>query len=199
MTSMSSRRCQSLRRTRCCPPPAPRRTPLAERAVPGGCIPGAVHCRLQLRGKDGGPVGNGIGHRDGGCGWNGEQALMRVEAEDKLADPLGRPIFHPPDHRVAVFYWKRELPFLEGAAHPSPFALRHQPAEDQRLRAAAEPTIDRPHQQRVRVGRSDLHWAKLRRAWAGDPECLRREGSWRLIRHRLSITRGFPAPLAQRT
>jgi hypothetical protein len=72
--------------------------------------------------------------------------LVRVEGEDEAAFEIRRTLFHLADAGVAVLHRRGKAPVLEGRAHALELARRHAAAEDERLGAAADAAVERPHQ-----------------------------------------------------
>ena len=98
-----------------------------------------------------------LGHDRDRAGRHHVGGLVRVQAEDRAAAQLRRPLLHGADVEVAVLDRAGEVPLLKRRPHGGVLARRHAAAEHQRLGAAADAGPQGAHHHLVaaRLGQRD--------------------------------------------
>jgi hypothetical protein len=99
---------------------------------------------------------------------------VRIQAENPLAEPVGRAILDDPDGRVAVFRGERERTLLKGASHACPLGFRNPSREDQRLRTPADAALQGADQHLAVPRWRHIRGTDLRLSRAPHPKSPRR-------------------------
>ena len=122
-----------------------------------GRVPQGVDGGLDGAGEHGARGRHVVGHDGHGAGRHHVGRLVRVQAEDRAAAQLRRPLLDGADVEVAVLDRPREVPFLERRAHRGVLARRHAAPEHQRLGPAADAGPQRAdhHVAAPRLGQRD--------------------------------------------
>ncbi len=120
-------------------------------------VPQRVDGGLDGAGEHGARGWHALGHDGHGAGRNHVGGLVRVQAEDRAAAQLRRPLLHGADVEVAVLDRPREVPLLERRPHRGVLVRRHAAPEHQRLGAAADAGPQGAHHHVVppRLGQRD--------------------------------------------
>jgi hypothetical protein len=95
---------------------------------------------------------------------------VRVQAEDRPADEIGRSVFDQADREVPVLHGGGELALLERSTHGDVLALRHAAAEDEGLGAAADPGVQRADDDVGGAGFGKVDGSDLTLAGGTEPE-----------------------------
>ena len=141
---------------------------------PGRRVPGRVERGLHVGGQHRARQRHVGRHRHGGLGRHVEQRLMRMQREHGAAEQRLRPGLDPADGGVAVLHRKRKVAAHERRAHALVLADRHAAGRDQRLGAAADRAMQRPHPHRAGGERAERLVADFRPPRPDIPERLRR-------------------------
>ena len=115
-------------------------------------VPESIERRFEIRGQHRARGRNAVWKRVHRFGRDDETGLMGMEDEHGTAHQVGRALLDSTDARVAVFDRSGEAAHLKRGPHAGPFALWHAAIEHERLGAAANPAVQRPHQY-VTLGR----------------------------------------------
>ena len=116
-------------------PGADDRDPVADQR---GGVPQGVDGGLDGAGQHGAMRGHVLRHDRHGSGRDDVGGLVRVQAEDRAAAQLRRPLLHGADAQIAVLHRPGEVALLERCAHARVLRRRHAAPEHQRLGAAAD-------------------------------------------------------------
>jgi hypothetical protein len=103
-----------------------------------GGVPQGVDSGLDGAGQHGPIRRHALRHDRHGSGRDDVGGLVRVEAEDRAAAQLRRPLLHGTDAQIAVLHRPGEVALLERCAHARVLRRRHAAPEHQRLGAAAD-------------------------------------------------------------
>ena len=136
-------------------------------------VPQGVDGGLDGAGEHGARGRHVVGHDGHGAGRHHVGRLVRVQAEDRAAAQLRRPLLDGADVEVAVLDRPREVPLLERRAHRGVLARRHAAAEHQRLGAAADAGPQRADHHVVRPGLGQRDRPDLPAPGRAQPERVR--------------------------
>ena len=102
-----------------------------------------------------------------------EAALMRMEAENRPAQPLRWTGFDAADRAIAIFDGEREFALLKRRAHGFCLAGGNAPLEDEPLRAATDPAPQHGDARFARAGLANAGGAQRGLARSLDPKSAR--------------------------
>ena len=138
-------------------PTIPAPTTATRSPTSGGASHRALTAVSTRAGEHGARGRHVVGHDGHGAGRHHVGRLVRVQAEDRAAAQLRRPLLDGADVEVAVLDRPREVALLERRAHRGVLARRHAAPEHQRLGAAADAGPQRAdhHVAAPRLGQRD--------------------------------------------